>query len=246
MPLSWNEIRHRAIKYSREWKSAVSEKSERQTFWNEFFDVFGVRRRTVASFEEPVRNLGGNWGFIDLFWPGKLLVEHKSAGQDLDKAHAQGMAYIRGLVDQGRQSEVPRWLIVSDFQRIAIHDLEPEAAPVGSAAAALPASVEFPLADLHKYIRHFAFIAGYRQHRIDPEDPANFKATELMARLHDLLWDSGYRGHDLCQFLVRLLFCYFADDTGIFSPTLSSSSSRITPPPTAAISARGSTASSPC
>lgn len=218
MPLSWNEIKHRAIKFSRDWKGAVSEKSERQTFWNEFFDVFGVRRRTVASFEEPVRKLSGNWGFIDLFWPGKVLVEHKSAGQDLDKAHAQGMDYIRGLIDSGRAAEAPRWLIVSDFQRIAIHDLEPEAAPEGSATAALPASVVFPLADLHRHIRHFAFIAGYRQHRIDPEDPANFQATELMARLHDALYDGGYRGHDLCQFLVRLLFCFFADDTGIFPP----------------------------
>lgn len=53
--LSWNEIRHRAIKISREWKGTTSEKSERQTFWNEFFDIFVFRRRTVAAFEEPVR-----------------------------------------------------------------------------------------------------------------------------------------------------------------------------------------------
>ncbi|MBL9158825.1 MAG: hypothetical protein JNJ70_15205 [Verrucomicrobiales bacterium] len=80
MPLSWNDIKHRANRFSREWKTAVSETSERQTFWNEFFDVFGVRRRTVASFEEPVKKLTGNWGYIDLVWPGKLLVEHKGAG----------------------------------------------------------------------------------------------------------------------------------------------------------------------
>lgn len=61
--LSWNEIRHRAIAFSRDWKGTTSEKSERQTFWNEFFDIFGIRRRTVAAFEEPVRKLSGNWGF---------------------------------------------------------------------------------------------------------------------------------------------------------------------------------------
>jgi hypothetical protein len=66
----------------------TSEKSERQTFWNEFFDIFGIRRRTVAAFEEPVRKLSSNWGYIDLFWPARVLVEHKSAGQCLDKAHA--------------------------------------------------------------------------------------------------------------------------------------------------------------
>ena len=69
--LSWNEIRHRAIKFSREWKGTTSEKSERQTFWNEFFEIFGIRRRTVAAFEEPVRKLSGNWGYIDLFWPSR-------------------------------------------------------------------------------------------------------------------------------------------------------------------------------
>ena len=55
--------------------------------------------RSAASsppFEEPVKKLSGNWGYIDLFWPGVCIVEHKSAAQDLDKAHAQGMDYIRG------------------------------------------------------------------------------------------------------------------------------------------------------
>lgn len=216
MPLSWNEIKHRAIAFSRDWKGATSEKSERQTFWNEFFEVFGKKRRTLAAFEEPVKKLSGNWGFIDLFWPGTCIVEHKSAGEDLGKAHAQGMDYVRGLIDSGREKEVPRWLIVSDFKRIAVHDLEPEQDPDLPLFTRLPPSVEFPLKELHKNVRHFAFIAGYRHHKLNPEDPANFEATELMARLHDALYDGGYRGHDLCQFLVRLLFSFFADDTGIF------------------------------
>jgi hypothetical protein len=83
MPLSWNEIRQRAVRFSGNWKSESRESAERQTFWNEFFEVFGVNRRAVASYEEPVRKLSGNWGSIDLFWPGTLLVEHKSAGADL-------------------------------------------------------------------------------------------------------------------------------------------------------------------
>ncbi|MCB1211061.1 MAG: class I SAM-dependent DNA methyltransferase, partial [Verrucomicrobiales bacterium] len=169
-----------------------------------------------AAFEEPVRKLSGNWGFIDLFWPGTCLVEHKSAGQDLSKAHTQGMDYVRGLIDSGREKEAPRWLIVSDFERIAIHDLEPEQDPDLPLFTRLPPSVEFPLKELHKHVRHFAFIAGYKYHKLNPEDPANFEATELMARLHDALYDGGYHGHELCQFLVRLLFCFFADDTGIF------------------------------
>jgi len=218
MPLSWNEIRHRSIVFSKDWSGVTREAAERQTFWNEFFNVFGVRRRTVATFEEPVRKLTGDWGFIDLFWPGRLLVEHKSAGEDLGKAHAQGMAYIRGLKDTGRDREIPRWLIVSDFARIALHDLEPEQDPGAPLSNRLPPSVEFPLADFHKFIRHFAFIAGYTQHRFDPEDPANLEATQLMCDLHDALEMGGYTGHELKRFLVRILFCLFAEDNGIFAP----------------------------
>jgi hypothetical protein len=216
MPLSWNEIRHRAIGFSKEWKGETREAAERQSYWNDFFNVFGVRRRTVATFEEPVKKLSGDWGFIDLFWPGKLLVEHKSTGADLGKAHAQGMAYIRGLKDSGRDREIPRWLIVSDFARIALHDLEPEQDPGAPLLQRLPPSVEFPLADFHKCIRHFAFIAGYTQHRLNPEDPANLEATQLMCDLHDALEMGGYTGHELKRFLVRILFCLFAEDNGIF------------------------------
>ena len=215
--LSWNEIRHRSIAFSRENRDTISEKSESQTFWNEFFHIFGIKRRTVASFEEPVRKLSGTWGKIDLFWPSRVLIEHKSAGQDLDKAHAQGMEYIRGLVDSGREKEVPRWLIVSDFKRIALHDLEPEQDPDLPHSKRIPPSIEFPLQDLHKHIRRFAFIPGYKQHKLNPEDPANIEAAELMAHLHDALHAGGFSGHDLRVLLVRLLFCLFSDDTGIFN-----------------------------
>ncbi len=216
MPLSWNEIRHRAIAFSREWQGETREAAERQSFWNDFFNVFGVRRRTVATFEEPVKKLSGDWGFIDLFWPGRLLVEHKSAGEDLGKAHAQGMDYIRGLKDTKRDREIPRWLIISDFARIALHDLEPDQDTDAPLLTRLPSRVEFPLVDLHKHVRHFAFIAGYTHHRLNPEDPANLEATQLMCDLHDALQAGGYNGHELKRFLVRILFCLFAEDNGIF------------------------------
>ncbi len=118
MPLSWNEIRHRAIRFSREWTGAKREQAEKQTFWNEFFNVFGVPRRAVASFEEPVKNLSGDYGYIDLFWPAKVLVEHKSRGKDLSKAESQAFRYIQDLAREGRTDGIPRYVIVSDFARI--------------------------------------------------------------------------------------------------------------------------------
>ncbi len=170
MPLSWNEIRHRAIAFAREWKGESREAAERQTFWNEFFNVFGVRCRTVASFEAPVRMLSGDWGFIDLSWPGRLLVEHKSLAGDPGKAHARGMDYIRGLKDSGREKEIPRWLMVSDFNRIALHDLEPEDDPDAPLLQRLPATVEFPLAANPK--RACRKLSGYAEPPPAPLHPS--------------------------------------------------------------------------
>lgn len=217
MPLSWNEIRSRALAFSKEWSGAESERAEKQSFWNAFFDVFGVSRRQVASFEVPVKKIGGGQGAIDLFWPAILLVEHKSRGGDLGKAEAQSFGYIRDLVGEGRQAEVPRYIITSDFARIALHDLEPdEQKDLPLFQGMRVQSTEFPVSELHRHVHLFAFIAGYKQHRFEEQDPINIKAVEILGDLHDALAGGGYRGHDLERFLVRTLFCLFAEDTGIF------------------------------
>ncbi|HEY4760997.1 MAG TPA: DNA methyltransferase [Thermoguttaceae bacterium] len=214
MPISWNEIRQNAIGFAREWAGARSESAEKQTFWNEFFEVFGLRRRTVAAFEEPVKNLSGDYDHIDLFWRGMLLVEHKSLGKDLGKAESQAFRYIQNLISAGRKDEVPRYIIVSDFARIALHDLEPDENVDESPSG--PAMIEFPLAELHHHIHDFAFIPGYQQHRFKDQDPINLQAVGIMSDLHDALEDGGYKGHELERLLVRVLFCLFAEDTGIF------------------------------
>lgn len=217
MPLSWNEIRHRAIAFSNEWTGVTSERAEKQTFWNEFFNVFGIRRRVVASFEEPVKKISGDYGYIDLFWPGVVLVEHKSFGKDLGKAESQAFRYLQDLAREGRTEEIPRYVIVSDFARIALHDLEPDdqrGLPLFDGRRV--ATIEFPLADFHKCIHAFAFIPGYKQHKFEEQDPINIRAVEIMGRLHDALEAGGYSGHRLERFLVRILFCLFGEDTGIF------------------------------
>jgi len=198
MPLSWNEIRYRAIAFSNEWAGVKSEQAEKQTFWNEFFEVFGVRRRVVASFEEPVRKISGQYGFIDLFWPGKVLVEHKSLGGNLGKAESQAFRYIQDLASEGRMDEIPRYVIVSDFARIALHDLEPDdqrVFPLFDTGRTV--TVEFPLSELHKHIHLLAFMAGYTQHKFADHDPINIQAVGIMGKLHDALEAGGYSGHKL-------------------------------------------------
>jgi hypothetical protein len=110
MPLSLAEIKQRAISFSKDWAEASRERAESQTFWNEFFQVFGRSRRLVASFEEPVKNLHGDAEFIDLFWPGTLIAEHKTRGRDLDKAHTQALNYIHNLANTDRADDAP-WLL---------------------------------------------------------------------------------------------------------------------------------------
>lgn len=207
MPLSWNEIRDRALRFSQEWEGETREHAEAKSFWDAFFRVFGRERRVVASFEHPVKKLDkAAYGFIDLLWKGVLLVEHKSAGKDLAKAETQAFDYIQALVADGREHEVPRYIVVSDFARVALHDLVDGT------------SLVFDLADFRKHVHDFAFIAGYRTVRVDPENPANIKAAEIMAALHDSLEDGGYEGGDLDRLLTRILFCLFAEDTGILDP----------------------------
>lgn len=209
MPLSLNEIKDRALAFSREWEGERSESAEAQTFWNEFFNVFGVSRRRLASFEEPVRRArtryeakGGGGGFIDLFWRGTLIAEHKSLGRDLDTAYKQALDYFEGLAER----DLPRYVIVSDFARIRLYDLDANI------------KTEFFLKDLYRHIKLFGFIAGYTTQRIEAQDPVNIEAAELMGRLHDRLRASGYEGHSLEVLLVRLLFCLFAEDTTLFEP----------------------------
>ena len=60
------------------------------------------------------------------------------------------------------------------------------------------------------------FILGVQRRTFRDQDPANIEAAELVGRLHDALADAGHRGHDLERFLVRVVFCMFADDTGEF------------------------------
>ncbi|WPF88954.1 DNA methyltransferase [Cyanobacterium aponinum AL20118] len=202
MPLlSWNEIKNRALIFSQEWQGEISEKAESQSFWNDFFNVFGISRRRVATFEESVKKLGNKQGFIDLFWKGVILIEHKSRGKNLDKAYQQAIDYFPNL----QEFELPKYILVSDFERFRLYDLDSNN------------NHEFLLKDFINYVHLFDFIAGYKKREYKEGDPVNIQAAELMGELHDRLLNIGYDGHNLEVYLVRLLFCLFADDTGIFN-----------------------------
>lgn len=199
MPISWNEIKSRAFKFVNEWKDTEREEADAQSFLIELLDVFGVSRKRVATFEHKVKKLDESSGYIDLLWPGTLLVEMKSRGKDLEKAYKQAKEYCQTLKDH----ELPSTILISDFETFHFYD-ESSTKHV------------FKLKDLSKNLNLFSHIAGYQKQTFKDQDPVNIEAAELMGKLHDQLKTNGYEGHDLELYLVRLLFILFADDTNIF------------------------------
>ena len=169
MPLSLNEIKTRASAFSKHWEDASNEDSQAKPFLIDFFEVFGITNKRVATFEHAVKKLANTdakqtQGFVDLFWPGILLVEMKSKGKNLARAYSQAMDYFTGI----QERDLPRYVLVCDFQRFQLHDLTSQTV------------TEFTLKDLYKNIKLFGFIAGYQTQIIKPQDPINIKAAERM------------------------------------------------------------------
>lgn len=201
MALSWNEIKDRALNFSKEWANTSNEEADAKPFLVEFFNVFGISSKRVATFEHKVKKLDEKDGYIDLLWKGMILIEMKSLGKNLDKAYQQAIDYTHGL----KQHELPKYILVSDFENFRLYDLEEDK------------HIEFKLNELVNNVQHFGHISGYQKKVYKEQDPANIKAAELMAKLHDSLKDIGYTGHPLEVYLVRILFILFAEDTNIFN-----------------------------
>lgn len=202
MKASWIDITRRATQFAKDWQGVTYEKGESQTFWGEFFQVFGIdRRRVGASFEYPALKNNKRWGFIDLFYPQYLLVEHKSTGKDLDQAQLQAFQFINELQD----SDLPEAIVVCDFASFRFISLTER-----------NKTINFPLEDLPKHVKLFGFLIGQTTKYIAEQDPVNLKAAESMAELHNKLRSNKYRGTDLEILLVRLVFLMFAEDSSIF------------------------------
>ncbi|WP_289293070.1 class I SAM-dependent DNA methyltransferase [Romboutsia ilealis] len=185
-----------------EWKGITNERAEAQSFLNEFLNIFGVNRRKVAFFENPIEKANGHKGFIDMLWKGKILVEMKSKGKNLDDAYNQAFDYVLKLKDY----ETPEYIMICDFENIHLYNLDNKKI------------WKFKLDELPKKVRIFGFLAGYNETNYTELLPLNQEAAEQMALLHDELKEIGYSGHNLEVYLVRLLFCLFAENTALFRP----------------------------
>lgn len=204
--VSKSDLRAKAIAFSARFADAHSEQRDPQTFWNEFFAIFKIDRRQVATYEQVAkRSSTGNRGRIDLLYPGEMAVEHKSKGENLDAAMEQLFDYMSSLT----RAQHPWLLVACDFQTFKWQNL------------ANNESGAFALVDLADHIELFSWLAGYGKpgERLENEKDVNLKASELLAQIHDHLAvsDPGFSGHPLREWLTRILFCLFADSTQVWN-----------------------------
>ncbi|MEY4489826.1 MAG: hypothetical protein RIQ79_2334 [Verrucomicrobiota bacterium] len=220
--LSREEMKSRALAFAKSWAGPQREEADAKTFLDAFFDIFGRDRRSVdAEFEHRVEREDRGEGRIDLFWPGKLVVEMKSTGKDLADTKGGAARQAFDYLDHLDADERPRWVLVSDFAHFVLYDLGEEVHDflkgfTSSRKNKPVIATQFPLRDLPDKLRHFAFIRDEEQALFQNQPEVNLKAVALLGDLHDELKKTGYSGHQLERFLVRLLFCLFAEDTDIF------------------------------
>lgn len=215
--LSLNAIRKNCAKFAHEWSDCVGdEKQDGHEFMRELMQCFGITKRKAISYERRSNRAStGRQGYIDALIPGKALIEMKSAGKNLDEAEEQALDYIHDLADV----ETPRLLIISDFRRIRIVDLDSEKAPDGSGDAG---HTEFRLAQLPDHVDDLKFLAGYGMVQVGSreQEEASIRAARVMADLYEALDGSGYSDHEASIFLIRTLFCLYGDDAGLWERDL--------------------------
>ena len=178
---------------------ASYEKGETQSFYNDFFSVFGVRRRMSPGSKNGSTVSTTPHGYIDPSGPACCWSSRRSAGRSLEAAREQAGDYFDALPERGR----PRYQLLCDFQTFELL--------VGtSGRSGASRSPTCPTTSTS---------SGSSSAWRNAPSATRIRSTssaELMGALHDALKESGYGGHDLQQFLVRTVFCLFADNTGIF------------------------------
>jgi hypothetical protein len=198
--------RNAAATFAEKWKNYTEEKQYAESFWRDFFRTLCAVEDTELAgieFQKPVKSsISGNQEYVDVFWKNVALIEHKSAGENLDKAELQARGYWLNLPPGYR----PKTIIISDFKNFRLIDV------------ALNRTHDFPLAKLPENIHRFeAIISGNRTRISEEEITVDQVAAKLMANLYLELEDHGYEGHETSIFLIRILFLLFGDDTGMWA-----------------------------
>lgn len=211
--------------FAKYWEGKGYEKGESQPFWISLLrDVFDVAEpEKYIKFEDQVK-LDTSTGFIDGFISEThVMIEQKGAGKDLNKAIKQSDGSLLTPFQQAKRysaelpySERPRWIITCNFQEFYVYDMEnPRGEPE-----------KIKLADLEKEYYRLSFLVDKGSVHLQREMEISIKAGEVVGLLYDGLLKQYKNPEDpetlkhLNKLCVRLVFCLYAEDAGIFGKHL--------------------------
>ncbi|MFA5625354.1 MAG: DNA methyltransferase, partial [Bradymonadales bacterium] len=202
-----NDLYEKALRFSKKWEHASYEKGQAQAFLLDFFKIFDLQDYKHPSiprgfFEHSIQLEGGKQGFIDAYLPNKIMVEMKSQSVGLDKALQQLIQYHSATP----RDEQPNLKLLCNFQYFLLIDTEHDIHGARFSLAELPDNIW----RFHELVDRERPHISYEQIELDTQ------ASQKMANIHAELRALAYKGHALELSLVRLLFCMFAEDTGIF------------------------------
>jgi hypothetical protein len=202
-----------AESFIQRWRGITTERAEAQTFTNEFFQIFGLDRKKLAQFEKPIQKKDETGkGFADLFWSGKLIIESKSAHLDSDKHWDKTLQQAKEYIENLLAYQKPQYIMLINFKRIKKYEV------IVSAGNKITINFlsEVPIEKLAKSLDEFAFFLEFANRLESDEEKVNQEAARRIANVYDAIERKGYKSEDIAILLARILFCMFAEDTGIF------------------------------
>ena len=206
--------------FAKRWQGRGYEKGDSQVFWTELLtEVYGIENpSTFIRYEEQVKV--DNTNFIDGHIPStKVLIEQKSLGKDLRKGIVQSDGSVLNPFQQAKRyaaelpySERPRWIVTCNFAEFLVYDMEqPNGEPE-----------EILLENLGKEYYRLKFLVDVKSEHLSKEMQVSMQAGEIVARIYDALLkqyddDSPEAQRWLNILCVRIVFCLYAEDAGVFA-----------------------------
>ncbi|MBM6184269.1 class I SAM-dependent DNA methyltransferase [Staphylococcus epidermidis] len=196
------EILNNCYKFLKLHLGDSDEKQQAQMWIRDFLEIFDIPKQKINIGFEWRINIDGSQKYADHLLNGLLLIEMKSKGIKLDKAKSQAYRYVINL----DKEDIPKFIILSNFERIQLLDLvNPQK------------SIDIRVKDLPKYIENFNFLQNKVSEVYIPSNPVNEKAAKMMERLHNNLIKMSYPKNASDLLMTRIVFCLFAEDSGIFN-----------------------------
>ncbi|MEL0537214.1 class I SAM-dependent DNA methyltransferase [Staphylococcus debuckii] len=196
-----SEIINNAFNFIEMHKDDKNERQQAQMWIRDFLEIFNIPIQKINIGFEWRINIDGSQKYADHLLNGLLLIEMKSRGKRLDKAKSQAYKYVMNL----EREDIPKYILLCNFENAQLIDL-----------SNMEKVIEFKVTELHKKLGYFNFLLNKIQDTHIPTNPVNAKAAKLMENLHNYVLDINYPKNASDLLMTRIVFCFFAEDSGIF------------------------------